>query len=116
MTDMLFGSREAWIANPFGKLWTVPALKGELTQEEMQQRMKAKGYQQNVAIVAPTAASFWGLLTCRGRGTTASNQARSAKQHFAYRIRSSQAEISLLIPCSAFHSEAPRLLVIRVSS
>jgi hypothetical protein len=27
----------------------------------MQQRMKAKGYQQNVAIVAPTAASFYKL-------------------------------------------------------
>lgn len=44
MTDMFFGSREGRIADPFGNVWTIATLKEEVTPEEMQRRMKAKGY------------------------------------------------------------------------
>jgi PhnB protein len=44
MTDMFFGSREGRIADPFGNVWTIATLKEEVAPEEMQRRMKAKGY------------------------------------------------------------------------
>jgi PhnB protein len=44
MTDMFFGSREGRLADPFGNVWTIATLKEEVPPEEMQRRMKAKGY------------------------------------------------------------------------
>ncbi len=44
MTDMLFGSREGRVTDPFGNVWTIATLKEEVTPEEMQRRMKVQGY------------------------------------------------------------------------
>ena len=43
MTSMFFGSREGRVADPFGNVWTIATLKEEVTPEEMQRRMKARG-------------------------------------------------------------------------
>jgi PhnB protein len=44
MTDMLFGSHEGRVTDPFGNVWTIATLKEEVTPQEMQRRMKAEGY------------------------------------------------------------------------
>ena len=43
MTSMFFGSREGRVADPFGNVCTIATLKEEVTPEEMQRRMKARG-------------------------------------------------------------------------
>lgn len=44
MTDMFFGSREGRVTDPFGNVWTIATLQEEVAPEEMQRRMKARGY------------------------------------------------------------------------
>ena len=43
MTSMFFGSPEGRVADPFGNVWTIATLKEDVTPEEMQRRMKARG-------------------------------------------------------------------------
>jgi PhnB protein len=44
MTDMFFGIREGRLADPFGNIWIVAALKERLDPQEMQRRLRAAGY------------------------------------------------------------------------
>lgn len=44
MTDMVFGSREGRVADPFGNVWIIATRTEEVSPQEMQRRMAAQGY------------------------------------------------------------------------